>query len=97
MAAQGEMWLAVGMGQVAFWIAMSPLIRAWARRLEHRGVAAPELEARLAALEERGPVTGEVDLTRARLAELEERLDFAERLLAKQADAARIGRGEAGG
>jgi hypothetical protein len=44
-----------------------------------------QLEARLAALEASRPRTGEVDLQHERLAELEERLDFTERMLTQQA------------
>lgn len=40
-----------------------------------------ELRERVACLEARGPVTGETDLVAQRLLELEERVDFAERLL----------------
>lgn len=78
------MWLAIGAGQVAFWLAVSPIIRAFADRIARRGAGGERLElmeARLAALEHRTPDTGEVELERSRLAELEERLDFAERVL----------------
>lgn len=40
-----------------------------------------ELESRIASIEHRGMTSGEVELQFARLAEVEERLDFAERLL----------------
>ncbi len=49
-----------------------------------------ELRARLDDLERRGLVSGEVESQYARLAELEERLDFAERLLAQRNDPARL-------
>lgn len=91
MSEQGEfaMWIAVGMGQVAFWIAMYPLVSAWAERIKGRGrpeisggeARIAELEARLERMELRSPVTGEVDAQDQRLAELEERLDFTERML----------------
>lgn len=86
MSESGEfaMWLAVGAGQLAFWWAMSPLIRAWADRIARRGAGGERLElieARLNALEQRSPTTGEVELQQHRLAELEERVDFAERIL----------------
>jgi hypothetical protein len=80
------MWLAVGMGQFAFWWAMSPLIRAFADRISRKGGGGERLElleTRLAALEQRNPTTGEVALQDTRLAELEERLDFAERILTR--------------
>ncbi|MCL4864949.1 MAG: hypothetical protein KJZ47_03580 [Gemmatimonadales bacterium] len=85
------MWIAIGMGQVAFWIAMYPLVSAWAERIKARGrpeisggeARIAELEARLERMELRSPVTGEVDAQDQRLGELEERLDFAERLLTR--------------
>lgn len=84
MTESGEfaMWLAVGVGQVAFWAAMYPLIRAWARRIEGRAIP-KALLARVEALETRGQATGEADLVAQHVLELEERLDFAERLLAR--------------
>ena len=82
MSEAGEfaMWLAVGGTSVGLLTVLQPLVRAWARRIE-AGTVSTETQARLDALEQRGMVSGEVDLTRQRLAELEERLDFAERLL----------------
>jgi hypothetical protein len=82
MSEAGEfaMWLAVGGTSVGLLTVLQPLVRAWARRIE-AGTVSAETQARLDALEQRGMVSGEVDLTRQRLAELEERLDFAERLL----------------
>ena len=86
MSSAGEfaMWLAIGAGQIAFWWAVSPVLRAWADRIARR-VPGHErlelLEARLAALEQRNPTTGEVEAQQARLAELEERVDFTERIL----------------
>ncbi len=80
------MWLAIGVGQVAFWLALSPVIRALADRIsgKTRPGGLDQVELRLQALEERNPVTGEVELQQQRLAELEERLDFTERLLVRQ-------------
>jgi hypothetical protein len=49
-----------------------------------------ELRARVEDLERRGLVSGEVESQYARLAELEERLDFAERLLAQRQEPARL-------
>ncbi|MBA2292346.1 MAG: hypothetical protein H0W15_07820 [Gemmatimonadales bacterium] len=78
-------WIAIGVGQVAFWAAMTPLIKAFARRIEGRGgsddVHIVALEARLTDIENRALTSGEVDNQFIRLAELEERVDFAERLL----------------
>ena len=98
MSGEGEfaMWLAIGAGQIAFWIAMSPIIKAFAERISRKGGGPTaerleHLEARLASLETGAPVTGEVELQQQRMAELEERLDFAERLLTQQSGAARQG------
>lgn len=80
-------WIAIGAMGVSFWAAMTPLIKAFARRIEGKGGAEDErtlaLEARLEALEQRGMTSGEVEAQFTRLAEVEERLDFTERLLAK--------------
>lgn len=91
MSGEGEfaMWLAIGAGQVAFWVAMYPLVNAWADRIRGRGrpeiaggeTRIAELEARLERMEHRAPITGETEAQYQRLAELEERLDFAERVL----------------
>jgi len=93
MSEAGEfaMWLAIGVGQVAFWWALSPIFRAAADRIRSRGrpeIAGGEariadLEARLDRMEHRAPITGEVEAQDQRLAELEERLDFTERVLTK--------------
>ena len=80
------MWMAIGAGQIAAWFAVSPVIKAIAERIARKGQSASvaELDARLAAIEQRGLTTGEIELQQSRLAELEERLDFAERLLAQR-------------
>ena len=62
---------------------LGPIARAIARRLEGRGGDAA-LHEELQVLRER---VGEVDQLRERMLELEERVDFAERLLARPADA----------
>jgi hypothetical protein len=67
-------------------VALGPIGRALARRIEGRSVEAADLHefrSRLAALE-----TAE-----SRLRELEERLDFAERLLARHVEPDRLGQG----
>ena len=67
-----------------------PIAQAYSRRLERSGTGAHsaadvvELEARVRELEAH----------ELRLAELEERMDFNERLLAQQRDQARLGAGE---
>ena len=62
-----------------------PLVRALARRLEGRGVPTG-LETEIDELRSR---LQELELSQPRMAELEERLDFTERLLAQQAENAR--------
>ncbi len=57
----------------------------WAQRLQPEVAGASELEERLAALE------GEVSAVRGELAEAQERLDFAERLLAQIPESRRMG------
>lgn len=73
-----------------FW----PLVRALARRLEGgsrklEGEVA-ELRARLEAMEQQAITSGEFDASEHRVYELEERVEFVERLLAR-------GKGEADG
>lgn len=86
-------WLMVGAGQGAFWWAMSPIIKALAERM--RGKVLPaELEARLQSLEARVPVTGETDAVYHRVDELEERLEFTERMLAQARDGGFLPKGE---
>ncbi|MES2124091.1 MAG: hypothetical protein V4503_05325 [Gemmatimonadota bacterium] len=84
-------WIAIGLGQFAFWSALGPIIKAFARRIDAKTGPGDErviaLEARLADLEARGLTSGEVEAQFHRLAEVEERLDFAERLMT-QANAA---------
>ena len=62
---------------------LGPIARAYARRMERHGEE-PEVQAELQSLRDR---IGEVDQLRERMLELEERVDFAERLLARPADA----------
>jgi Tfp pilus assembly protein PilN len=60
-------------------IVLWPLARALARRIEGKGAAAA-LQGEIEQLHQR---LSELDGLQSRVAELEERLDFAERLLAK--------------
>jgi hypothetical protein len=64
-------------------IILWPIVRAFARRLEGKG-GDPALKAELELLHTR---LGEVDVLHNRVAELEDRLDFTERLLAQAHDA----------
>lgn len=59
-------------------IILWPIMRAFGRRLEGKGSGDPALRAEIEQLQLR---VGDVDTLQARVAELEERLDFAERLL----------------
>jgi hypothetical protein len=61
-------------------IVLWPLVRALARRLEGRGSPDAALRSELEQMQHR---LGEVDALQLRVGELEERLDFAERLLAR--------------
>jgi hypothetical protein len=66
---------------------LAPLVRAWARRIEGSGVERArgelaDLRERVEGLEQRGLTTGEVDASDRRMYELEERVEFVERLLA---------------
>lgn len=83
-------WIAVGAMGIGFWVAMTPLIKALADRVRGPGRIPADLEARIEALEATRPITGETDAVYHRMAELEERLDFAERLLAQEREPARI-------
>jgi hypothetical protein len=65
-----------------------PLIRAFARRLEGRG-ASTELQAEVEGLRSR---VQQLEEGQSRLAELEERLDFAERMLAQSREPDRLQR-----
>ena len=81
----GETWgpvIAIVAVVIAVAAVLYPIARAWARRLE-AGHRDDESAARLEAVEQR---LGELDAAQARVAELEERLDFAERILAERAE-----------
>jgi Tfp pilus assembly protein PilO len=64
-------------------IILWPLMRAFARRLEGKGGADPALRAELEQLRSQ---LGDIDALQHRIAELEERVDFTERLLAQAHD-----------
>ena len=57
-----------------------PVMRALARRLDAKGATDPALQAEVEQLQHR---LGEVDVLHQRVAELEERIDFTERMLAR--------------
>ena len=87
-AGQFAMWLAIGGTTVSSIMLLQPVVKAWARRIE-AGSAAPELRERLEALEHRAMEETDGDAMRQRVAELEERIDFAERLLGQARNAER--------
>jgi hypothetical protein len=73
-------------------IILWPIMRAFGRRLEGKGGSDAALRADVEQLQLR---LGEVDTLHHRVAELEERVDFTERLLAQAHDAqGRVLRGE---
>ena len=67
-----------------------PIVRALARRLESKAPADPALRAEVEQLRQHA---AEVDALETRVAELEDRVDFAERLLAQRREPERIPRG----
>lgn len=73
----------------AITIVLWPLARALARRLEGRGAVDAALRAEVEQLQHR---LNDVDAMQARLGELEERLDFTERLLAQAREPDRLQR-----
>jgi len=79
-------WLAPVMvvALLVFGIVLYPLVRALARRLEGRGQD-PALRGEIDLLHAR---LGDVEQLEQRVAELENRLEFSERLLTRQRDAA---------
>ena len=66
-------------------VVLRPLVGALSDRISGRAARASEFEARLARLEEEVVAAGDASTAGQRLMELEERLDFTERLLAQQA------------
>ena len=68
------------LGLLATTVILWPVMRALARRLEGKGPVDPALRAEVDQLQQR---LAEVDGLQARVGELEERLDFAERLLTR--------------
>lgn len=73
-------------------VVLYPLMRAIGRRIEGRGTVDPALRHELDDLRTR---LAEAESLQHRVMELEERVDFAERLLAQRREPERLGRGEA--
>ncbi|HWN19966.1 MAG TPA: hypothetical protein VNO19_13735 [Gemmatimonadales bacterium] len=72
----------------AITIIMWPIMRAFGRRLEGKANSDPALQAEVEHLHTR---LAEMDSLQSRLIELEERVDFTERLLAQAQQPARLG------
>jgi Tfp pilus assembly protein PilO len=70
-------------------IILWPIMRAFARRLEGKGSGDPALRSDVDHLHAQ---LGEIDALQARMAELEERVDFTERLLAQNREPDRLQR-----
>jgi hypothetical protein len=79
-------------GGAAVAIAFSPIGRAIGERIRGRAAGADGLRAEVA--EHREAMTEDLQALRQEVSELAERLDFAERLLAKGRDAQRVGPGQ---
>ncbi len=86
----GSIIALVGTGVIAY--GGIAAIQALVRHYGGAGRATPELEAELEEMRAR---LDEGERARDRIAELEERLDFAERMLAQQREAPRISGGKA--
>jgi Tfp pilus assembly protein PilO len=85
--------LLIVLGFIAgFTIVLWPLVRALSRRIEGRQQENPALHAELDQMRAR---LAEVDGLQHRLAELEERVDFTERLLAQKKEPERLAHGGA--
>lgn len=87
------LYMASGAFGIVLLLVLKPLVVALAGRIGG-GRGAGELEERLTALESRSPVTGETDAVYHRLVELEERLEFTERILAQSKTEGLLPRGE---
>ena len=79
----------VFLGLLATTIILWPVMRAFARRLEGKGASDPALHAEIEQLQHR---LGEVDGLHQRVAELEERIDFTERIVAQGREPDRLKR-----
>lgn len=82
-------------GMAAFLISISPIGKAIADRIRNGGRAAGGQEVEQLK-ESQVMLLEEVDALRQDVTELQERLDFAERMLAREREAGRLGPGGAG-
>ncbi|MEI2718840.1 MAG: hypothetical protein V9E87_01665 [Gemmatimonadales bacterium] len=74
--------LLIIVGAIVFY----PLVRAWARRIEQRGQE-PALLDEVQTLRDR---VADLEQSVARMHEIEDRMDFAERMLTQRAESARL-------
>lgn len=84
--------LGIVLGFIVVVKVIGPLMRVWVRKLEGKS-APPELQAEVAQLRDQ---IAEVEPLRHRVLELEERVEFAERLLAQRKDQDLLPRGGQG-
>ena len=77
-------------GGTLFLLAISPVGKAVADRIRRQGGAALSEDVRGELDAVRSDVLGELQQLRTEVSELSERMDFAERLLAKQRDGERL-------
>jgi len=77
-------------GGTLFLLSISPIGRAFADRIRARGQGG---DGRSELVEHKEALAQELEAVRREVAELAERVDFAERLLAKQREGQRIGPG----
>lgn len=82
-------------GGSAFLLAISPVGRAIADRIRQGAVDSPDSLRRLQETQE--SLLAEIESLRQAVSELEERVDFAERLLTRQREGGRLGPGEVSG
>ncbi len=83
-------------GGTAVALGFSPVGRAFADRIRGKHGAPDEGELRAELTEQREALAEDLQHVRREVAELAERLDFAERLLAQSRDAQRLGQGREG-
>lgn len=77
-------------GLTCLLLSISPIGRAVAERIRHKGPSPDASALRTELAEHREALEQELDGVRRELGELAERLDFAERLLAKQREPDRL-------
>ncbi len=77
-------------GGTLFLLAISPIGKALAERIRGKGVPVDGGELRSELVEHREALEQELEVVRREVAELAERVDFAERLLAQQHEGGRL-------